>query len=711
MSGNAPEVGFGFGVEGDQSLLAVISKLREELKLLKSQQDQLGSSALDLSKAWRQLGALAATLKLAEFAKDAFDSVIQIGRLSEATGISTQTLSVFRKATQDMGLSHEVADTAVKRLAKSMLSLEQGNRKTAATFALLKDESGKAITAGSFKGLTDDQKFRKVIDALGHMKGGLNSAGVATQLFGRNSAELLPVLQRLSGEGFAEVQRQAKALGIEVTGEMYASFLRGQQSLEDLKAMASGAAMQFETGLIPELTKAADGILHVSAKTKEGKSGFEELGKTTGTWIKDFVDGLMLIVIWLKAVISVASTGVAGTFDLLSNAIVAEFTSVRQAMAGNMAGATATARKGGEDIKAAWADIGATIRKTWAEALESSGKVMDSIKGNVEHVGGKGGGRDKPDPTNPSGAGAQFQLDRANIANQKAAAQEELELLRAGSQQRQAEEKNAYERGLITLKDYFQRRREEISNERDLEIKALGDEKTGLEGLLTKAKNLPVAAGDAGGEINKQREILAIKREISAVDNKIELARIHARAQTQAVDRNEFSDEKNHQLQRLEFQQKLAEAEGNTARVNELKAQADDLRVRGQLEQLGVAKEQIDALLAELGRARNVRTGAETAQHGFEGGVAGLQEKKAQLEEKVAAGTLQPYEAERQLKAEYQKEIPLLQQKVDLLRQQAALAASGERRDSLTKEADKDQAEIAKLTAESHKLAAEWKGE
>ncbi len=36
---NTPDVGFQFGVEGNQSLLAVIKQLRQEMGALKQQQD------------------------------------------------------------------------------------------------------------------------------------------------------------------------------------------------------------------------------------------------------------------------------------------------------------------------------------------------------------------------------------------------------------------------------------------------------------------------------------------------------------------------------------------------------------------------------------------------------------------------------------------------------------------------------------------------
>ena len=74
MPGDKPEVGFAYGVEGDQALLSTIQALRAELKNLQSQQERTASSAETMARAWRSLVELAGALKLAEFARDVLDT-------------------------------------------------------------------------------------------------------------------------------------------------------------------------------------------------------------------------------------------------------------------------------------------------------------------------------------------------------------------------------------------------------------------------------------------------------------------------------------------------------------------------------------------------------------------------------------------------------------------------------------------------------------
>jgi hypothetical protein len=54
---NAPEVGFGFGVEGDQSLLNTIKALRVEIQKVKQEQDTTNTSAKALGGAWAGLSS------------------------------------------------------------------------------------------------------------------------------------------------------------------------------------------------------------------------------------------------------------------------------------------------------------------------------------------------------------------------------------------------------------------------------------------------------------------------------------------------------------------------------------------------------------------------------------------------------------------------------------------------------------------------------
>src|ERR1700687_3441322 len=199
-----PEVGFGFGVEGDQALLSTIQALRNELKLVQQQQQATASSAEVLQRAWTGLIQVAAALKLAQFAHDVFDTAVNLGKLSEITGVSSQTLSVYYKAATDVGVAHEAVDKGLIKLSRSFVLLQQGNQAAAAGLSLLH------LSSKYFVGLNTDEKLRKVTDAFAALKPGAERSAAAQALFSKGGAQLILVLQQLGGADFAKLKEQTE---------------------------------------------------------------------------------------------------------------------------------------------------------------------------------------------------------------------------------------------------------------------------------------------------------------------------------------------------------------------------------------------------------------------------------------------------------------------------------------------------------------------
>src|SRR6266567_5854309 len=168
-----PEVGFAYGVEGDQALLSTVQALRNELKLLQNQQERTASSSEVMARAWRGLMEVAAVLKIAEFAHDVFDTAVSMGKLSQITGISSKTLSVYYKAATDVGVAHEQVDKGLTKLARSFVQLQAGNQQAAIGFRLLH------LSAKDFVGLSPDEKLRKVTEAFANLKNGQEKAAAA----------------------------------------------------------------------------------------------------------------------------------------------------------------------------------------------------------------------------------------------------------------------------------------------------------------------------------------------------------------------------------------------------------------------------------------------------------------------------------------------------------------------------------------------------
>jgi hypothetical protein len=105
----------------DRGVAAAIKELSSQLKSLKSTQQEVAESSLSLSSAMEGFGAIVAGLKIIEFAKDIVTSATSMARLSTATGISAGTLSVYRQAASDAGVSQDKVNTGMIRLSSSIV--------------------------------------------------------------------------------------------------------------------------------------------------------------------------------------------------------------------------------------------------------------------------------------------------------------------------------------------------------------------------------------------------------------------------------------------------------------------------------------------------------------------------------------------------------------------------------------------------------------
>lgn len=366
------------------------------------------------------------------------------------------------------------------------------------------------------------------------------------------------------------------------------------------------------------------------------------------------------------------------------------------------------------DAERAHQDASNRIGAIWESAAKKQRETYDTLWSGL--------GRQAPkamrtgEPGDIKGAELDKGMGRAEASVLKQKAQDEVALYKALTQQELEEDKRAYDQGLISLKDYFDRRRGAIHQGFVEELKALGAEKAGLQDLLAKAE--AQGAVTPQQQVAKEKEILGIKQQIAHVDAQeaIELTKRDTELEKNETERAKAKQD--HLLKELEEQKKLADLEGDRAKSAQLAIQIEDLQIRHELEQIGRTKTEIDAFLAEYGAARGIRTAGATAQKGFEGGEADLANRKAALQEQVADYQLQPYQAERQLRAEYEREIPILQEKINLLRQQAAAAqAAAEQRGEkgpnalatdLTKQADEDETKLLRLQAEMVKMDTTW---
>lgn len=637
---DAPEIKVKLTAE-DTGVSAAIKELGNQLKNLKKTQDDTAASGAGLATAFKGIVAVIAFDKIAQFGKAVLDSGTSIARASQITGASVQTLSVFRKTAEDLGVSTEAVDKGFVKLSKSILAFEQGNAQAVQSFTQL------GISQKDFAGLNTDQKIKLVTDRLGAMADGTTKAALAQQLLGRGGAELIPVLNDLAGEGFEKARASAEKLGLLLDGDMATSMLVAKKSLTELEDAGKGIATQFAAGLSPAITDVANAL--TNAVTTEGVSGFKSLGEVAGSAMKGILVGIVAVVAGIVEIGAKTSALVQNlaraTADAVTKGPKAAFQNFEQNELGD----------------AARIDAEIQARETaLLEELQGKTRQQDTVDEKA-----KAARREKNVPTvtavTPNDAAA-----KAALALLEKQLQDELEIHRAYAKQSEQIDKEMFDAGLISLQEYYDKRRADVLAESDEEIAITQKSLDAAKQFAAKAANesAKATAAKAPDADKKDAERLNALREVDALETKIAVLRADSGTKIQALNDEQYKATKQSQQDTLAFEKELAELQGK--RMQTAKADIDSQVQKRtlQIAQSGGSDDEKAKLTAELEQWKQLKLAVaayEDAQDKTKHDTQSFDVEKQGIEIKAKAGEISPLEKEREINELLKERLPLLQ--------------------------------------------------
>lgn len=196
---------------------------------------------------------------LKEMVTSTMEAGVQLGHLSQQTGISVQNLSVLKYAAQQTGVNFEVLTRGFKKLAVTTYDADDGNKKAAKGFSQL------GISVEQLRAKGDDMYgvLTMLADKFHAMPDGIAKSDAAAKIFGvRMGAEMIPILDELGGKLDA-IKAEAEALGlvwdkagIAKMEEMHKSVVKVQGSLQALgitMTTALAPAIELVSGKLVEL--------------------------------------------------------------------------------------------------------------------------------------------------------------------------------------------------------------------------------------------------------------------------------------------------------------------------------------------------------------------------------------------------------------------------------------------------------------------------
>lgn len=263
-------------------------KAERRMDAIRRKTDQIARGVANFARVFTVAAA-----GLTYFAKQAINTQDSISKLSQTTGISTETLS-------ELSYTAELAGVSIDEVAKGMARLSRNASDAAnglATPIRAFDRLGIAIqnTDGSLRGTED--LLLDIADKFSTLEDGTAKAALAQELFGRTGAQLIPFLNQ-GREGIEALNAEAEKFGLTISTEAGLAAEQFNDNLQRLQAVSRGLVSQFTQSITPALAAFTDVLI------EDLKPGLEDSQESVISWGETFS-------LVIATVVDVARTGVA----------------------------------------------------------------------------------------------------------------------------------------------------------------------------------------------------------------------------------------------------------------------------------------------------------------------------------------------------------------------------------------------------------------
>ena len=250
MAGKSIKAGSAYVEIGIRSRIAAGAKqVAADLKNLGGKVSGVGRSLATL--------ATAAAAPLAGMTLSFAAAGDNLDKMSKRTGVGVKALSELAFAAEQSGASLDSVEKGIRGMQRSLLNAEMGSK--TATDAL----SALGLSVDELSGMSPEDQFTKIADAIGDVEDPSKRAALAMQLFGRAGSELLPMMSE-NAEGIANLRKEANELGRTMTAEDAQAAAELTDAMNRVKSVFIGVKNQIGAALAPAMTYLADLVSRTS---------------------------------------------------------------------------------------------------------------------------------------------------------------------------------------------------------------------------------------------------------------------------------------------------------------------------------------------------------------------------------------------------------------------------------------------------------------
>lgn len=218
------------------------------------------------------------TESAAKFGGEIYDAQVK-------TGLTAATLSTLKLNADNAGSSFEQITGSVVKFSQLLGQAKQGNEKAIET-----------LTKYGVTATTTDGALQQAIASIAKMEDADQRAAAAKELFRDKAADLLPVIDQMSGD-LKAATKEAERLGIQVSEKNIRAADAFGDQMGVLNAQLAAAGRTIGFALMPELTKMAN---YLSEFLARNQAQIANVGDRIATVFSRMIGGFNAIKNWVE---------------------------------------------------------------------------------------------------------------------------------------------------------------------------------------------------------------------------------------------------------------------------------------------------------------------------------------------------------------------------------------------------------------------------
>lgn len=225
-------------------IISAEDQTRAAFASVKSGLQGVSTSAAGVTAVLGALGVTAAALNFAQSIHGAIDAADQMNKLSQRTGIATESLSQLQFAAKLSDVSTESLTNGIKKLNVSIAAGLGGDKAKIEMFTNL----GISLTDAAGKAKTADKVMLEMADAFSTAKDGATKTAYAVGLMGKAGDEMIPLLNG-GGAAIADMMKKAEKLGLTISTD----FARQAEEFNDNLTIVQASSKRLSISLAGDL--------------------------------------------------------------------------------------------------------------------------------------------------------------------------------------------------------------------------------------------------------------------------------------------------------------------------------------------------------------------------------------------------------------------------------------------------------------------------